>query len=531
MPRRLALAFLAVVLLVGAAVGAFTLAQAATSSQNLAAGDTLNVHCLGPSLQVVQNGVDATLTCAPNPTTTTAAPTTTTRPPTGVDLVVTAVTPVPAAPTAGQAVNFQITMKNQGTVASPANIGAGLTVDGVGGRWIGPTAALAPGASVTRDTCTDSCWNAPNWTATNGTHTVTATADDSQKVAESNETNNARSITLQVGAGTTTTTAAPTTTTAAPTTTTTTPTTTTTTQAPPSGRFQVNSAGRTISPTGQSWVATGANLGTPCSFGDNGNAIGHSTDAQTWGWKVIRLDVAFFTQRAFGCQVDIYADVQAVINEYTAKGIVVQVQGFDLTLGTASQDEALAAIAQVAATNKTNPNVWYDCYNEPGFGGSNYDVQQNRCTDAIRNAGATAPIVMDAQNSANDASWDGVPPGATYDHCPTVKAHDPLHNVVMSLHNYGGHPDNAELSGYFDQVRAAGCDIEVGEYGYTVSSPDPANVAGAQASMAVAPGKSVSLIVWHGTHNDCFALRTDCGSFYGTAALSDLGQRVWNLTH
>src|SRR5213079_3077112 len=91
---------------------------------------------------------------------------------------------------------FTSTVKNQGGAATPAGIAIGVaySVDGVYRTWGGVTGPLAAGASVTIGT------NGGSYTIPNGTHTIMAFADDVNRFAESNETNNKLSQLITVGA-------------------------------------------------------------------------------------------------------------------------------------------------------------------------------------------------------------------------------------------------------------------------------------------------------------------------------------------
>lgn len=118
------------------------------------------------------------------------------------DLVVTSLTLSPASPTSGSHVVFTAVVKNQGTAATPAGtvLGVGFDLDGSGGAttWADKdTTSLAPGASVTL-TATGGANGTNSWTATSGTHTITAWADDVNRIAESNENNNKLSVTISV---------------------------------------------------------------------------------------------------------------------------------------------------------------------------------------------------------------------------------------------------------------------------------------------------------------------------------------------
>jgi beta propeller repeat protein len=117
------------------------------------------------------------------------------------DLVVTDIAWTPASPGAGDAVTFSATVKNQGGVATPSGVVHGLLfrIDGGAspGVWSDShTASIAPGASVTL-TATGGSAGA-TWTATAGSHTVQAVVDDVNRIAESNEGNNAITGTVVV---------------------------------------------------------------------------------------------------------------------------------------------------------------------------------------------------------------------------------------------------------------------------------------------------------------------------------------------
>ncbi|MER5967896.1 CARDB domain-containing protein, partial [Streptomyces sp. NPDC002057] len=110
----------------------------------------------------------------------------------GPDLTVTAITPNPAAPAIGAQVAFTATVQNRGTTGvaagSVTRLAAGTTT------LNGTTPAVAAGQSV----------QVPltgTWTAVSGGVTLTATADATATVAETNETNNVFSRSLVVGRG------------------------------------------------------------------------------------------------------------------------------------------------------------------------------------------------------------------------------------------------------------------------------------------------------------------------------------------
>ncbi|MBU2669610.1 discoidin domain-containing protein [Actinoplanes bogorensis] len=108
----------------------------------------------------------------------------------GPDLQVLSVTPNPANPAVGSSVTFAVAVNNRGTSAAAATVTrvvAGSTTLNAN------TGTIAAGATVTV--------NVGPWTATSGGATITATADATNVVAETNENNNSRTQSIVVGRG------------------------------------------------------------------------------------------------------------------------------------------------------------------------------------------------------------------------------------------------------------------------------------------------------------------------------------------
>jgi uncharacterized repeat protein (TIGR01451 family) len=109
----------------------------------------------------------------------------------GPDLQVTGISSNPANPSPGQSVTFTVAVKNAGTTAVAAGtvtrvVAAGTTLNAV-------TPAIAAGATVSVST--------GGWTAPNGGATVTATADATGVVAETDENNNTFATSIVSGRG------------------------------------------------------------------------------------------------------------------------------------------------------------------------------------------------------------------------------------------------------------------------------------------------------------------------------------------
>ncbi|MGY0065478.1 CARDB domain-containing protein [Streptomyces sp. QTS137] len=110
----------------------------------------------------------------------------------GPDLEVRSIATDPAAPATGAAVSFTVTVHNRGTSAVPAGTVTRLEV---GDRTLeGTTGTVAAGASVPVAV-------EGTWTATGGSSILTATADATGRVAETDENNNILTRSLVVGRG------------------------------------------------------------------------------------------------------------------------------------------------------------------------------------------------------------------------------------------------------------------------------------------------------------------------------------------
>ncbi|MFE2493759.1 CARDB domain-containing protein [Streptomyces scopuliridis] len=110
----------------------------------------------------------------------------------GPDLQVLGIESSPANPAVGAPVRFTVAVKNRGTTSSGATT---VTRVVVGGTTLNTdTPPIAAGATA------DVSVNG-TWTATNGGATIIATADATNVVAETNETNNAFSRSIVVGRG------------------------------------------------------------------------------------------------------------------------------------------------------------------------------------------------------------------------------------------------------------------------------------------------------------------------------------------
>lgn len=115
----------------------------------------------------------------------------------GPDLLVTGITAAPSAPAVGAPVSFTVAVLNRGTTAVPAGTVTRLTASPGGGGATtlnGTTGAVGAGQTVTVAV-------PGTWTAVSGSVTLTATADATGTLGETDETNNVFSRSLVVGRG------------------------------------------------------------------------------------------------------------------------------------------------------------------------------------------------------------------------------------------------------------------------------------------------------------------------------------------
>ncbi|MFF3823000.1 CARDB domain-containing protein [Streptomyces griseus] len=110
----------------------------------------------------------------------------------GPDLEVRSISSSPANPAVGSAVTFTVAVHNRGTSAVSAGTVTRLTVGST--TLNGTTPAIAAGATANVAV-------SGSWTAASGGATLTATADATNQVAETNETNNTFARSIVVGRG------------------------------------------------------------------------------------------------------------------------------------------------------------------------------------------------------------------------------------------------------------------------------------------------------------------------------------------
>ncbi|MEV6931234.1 CARDB domain-containing protein [Dactylosporangium sp. NPDC051485] len=139
---------------------------------------------VNPAKTVIEQNTDNNTLAASTSLVVTQAP--------GPDLQVLSISSNPASPPAGAAVSFIVAVNNRGTTAVTATTVTRVTVGTT--TLNANTGAIAAGQTV-------NVAIPGTWTAVNGGATITATADATDVVAETNETNNTLTKSIVVGRG------------------------------------------------------------------------------------------------------------------------------------------------------------------------------------------------------------------------------------------------------------------------------------------------------------------------------------------
>lgn len=345
---------------------------------------------------------------------------------------------------------------------------------------------------------------------------------------------------------------------------------------PATGQFYTTTDGRIVDPVGKTFIPIGANLGSAIGGNQQGTATGRSAEVQAWGWNAIRLFVVQNTGISWSLPAQsvtytgsptngynqVFQIIDAIVNEYTAKGIVVLIDNHDLFElktsfpGTAKAAEGLANpyIEEInqfwrdcAARYKNNTYVWYNLDNEPI--GANNQAWVDLHTYHLDLVRAIAPdniIVMDAMVGGGDVGPQSDLIGVKLTTDPTMwpVAARNYSNLVLSMHNYGGYDMYTTVSKYLTYAKSVHDRLQVpliiGEVGYTWDNTQADaglfinNKNGAISAWEAAATTKAGVFWWHGSMNTKMSLKNNGGGFYTgglNVNLSDAGQRLWNLSH
>jgi hypothetical protein len=264
-------------------------------------------------------------------------------------------------------------------------------------------------------------------------------------------------------------------------------------------------------PDGNPFIPRGSNFNGP-HFVWEANPVGKSAIVQdVWKMTAIRLDVALdrgtneHPQYNFGSN----ADFDTIINEYTAKKMVVMLAQFTVPAGAYPNSRELGELktwwSEKAAKYKDNPYVWFNLQNEPGSNewmlppDERWYSNHADISAAIRATGAQNTIVYDGAHFGQERAGGGNDQSAFLTWGEQLKA--AFGNTVFSVHVYDRWETAEQLGQFVNDVQAKGLPLIIGETGFpeewqTVDRGVGIR-AGSLAAFQVAADKQIGLFSWH----------------------------------
>ncbi|HVW93016.1 MAG TPA: cellulase family glycosylhydrolase [Devosia sp.] len=310
--------------------------------------------------------------------------------------------------------------------------------------------------------------------------------------------------------------------------------------------------GTIIGPDGKPFVARGVNVSGPNWVWHHKTAPDAALIADCWGFNLVRVNIFLFPETKYP-QVDDNNDLDAIVQAFTSRGIVVVIEAHD-RIGSFFAGADLKYLADwyagLARKYRGNPYVWFDIMNEPGgYGppdGDKWLLTHRTAIAAIRDtAGADNIILVEGTTWGQDTGRLTPEPvtvaesailglagevtafgGKTYD------------NIVFSIHVYDmwNFPP-AKLAAYIAEVKRRHLALLIGEYG-SETDDGLSTLPATRAMFEVAVPQQVGRAVWHwdgGTVNTLTIGRPGGGwqidSCTAPHNLTPLGQLVWNDNH
>lgn len=310
----------------------------------------------------------------------------------------------------------------------------------------------------------------------------------------------------------------------------------------PTEHFTIRN-GRIYDPAGKEFIPLGMNVGYQGTFDWRGDARGHSDDALAWGFNTVKTN--FVTTVPYPWDYpEPLPIVDEIVNEYTAKGIVVHIVSRDSLDRNASGDPAdyyvpgvAAAWARLAEKYKSNPYVWFNLSCEPHEFNDEWVEMHQTLIDAVRSTGAKNPIVIDPPVAGQDVGR-GYQNNQTFlELAPRLKNHG---GIINGVHTYGWpewQKNTASFEKYVDDNRAAGYPVVIGEAGFTADGSTTAggyvaNRTAWKTAMAVARSRGIGMVAWHGTHGDMYSTQANGNPFWEGKdghGLSEMGRDFRDL--
>lgn len=321
---------------------------------------------------------------------------------------------------------------------------------------------------------------------------------------------------------------------------------------PTTGRFNVI-GNQIIDPGGKIFLPMGANIAVSPGYTFNwrGVANGHVDDVKAWGWNTIRPTFVCESANGTNDMSSFYAGLDSIIQEYTAKQVVVMLECHDFTGKNPTDVSSLYAFWDRMTTKwSSNPYVWFNPVNEP-YGNNDIEGWLSLQTTLLNRVRVNAPYnVFVADIPGYSQATETFKGANNITRLGTGKC-----NVIYSWHDYGAITDynsnfdqtlntNAQIA-MFDYLKNNKIPVVIGELGDPLTlnegtaGPPVWNRWGAYAAIDHAPQRGIGLLWWHATGDSgvflTYALMADRGSYVnalpGGTGLSVGGQKFWNVSH
>jgi hypothetical protein len=310
----------------------------------------------------------------------------------------------------------------------------------------------------------------------------------------------------------------------------------------PSMGFTVDGAD-ILDPNGQPFIVKGINVGGMNWTWDRPTLPDIDMIIQCWKFNLVRVNSFLFLGEIRYPQYGTNNDLDAIVQAFTSRGIVVILEAHDRIGGYylgKELDYLVDWYTDLAIRYRDNPYVWFDVMNEPG-GRNGVDVERwvymhGEVIKAIRGtAQANNIIIVEAAYGGQDTSEDS----SILNYSDQILNYEGQRysNIVFSIHPYDlWNAGDAQMADFFDRVRAQNLALVIGEYGVQT---DRDVRAAAESVFNTAPPRGVGRIVWHwvgGDDND-LTENTSMGGGWeidnceNPTNLSWLGQQVWNDNH
>lgn len=338
--------------------------------------------------------------------------------------------------------------------------------------------------------------------------------------------------------------------------------------APPTGEFRIV-GNDIVDPDGNIFYPIGANVAVRhggfehgYTFNWRGTATDRADDVAAWGWNTIRATV-ICNSPGTPSQAQVDAGVDALIDEYTARKIVVMVECHDVTgKNPTISDPGVAGIyrfmERLAAKYATNPYVWFNVFNEPIERDTAGDVEAWLALqrDALARIRALAPTNI----FVADIPGYGQAVHTFTGEASVTRLGAGQCNVLYGWHGYGALGSDGQFGRFEDWADPArsranhaaalqylvdnDIPVVIGEFGDPLTLEEGTaglpiwNRNAAKALIDLAPAAGVGLLWWHATGDSnvflTYSLTADRSAPWDKAhsgeGLSPSGRAFWEVS-